>query len=109
MLKIQRVALVLLVFLISSSVAMALDMEDCRPGRTVYIDELFDKEVKILKRDYSDNTVKVKLKNGSTRWVKPSKLMSSLGKEVEDYIEEQAADFLIKCFFGDACQNSNSK
>lgn len=82
----------------------ALDMDDCYKGRTVYIDEVFDIEATVVKRDYSDDTVKVRLNSGETRWVKPSDLMGSFGKEVEDELEDIAIDFFMDCFFGDGCQ-----
>jgi len=86
----------------------AFNMDDCREGRTVYIDELFDLEAVVLRCDYSDDTIKVRLdKDDTTKWVKPSELMTSAGKEVEDYFEEKAADFIFGCLFGDTCKEKN--
>ncbi len=100
-------ALKMLVLIILLSVsANALSMDDCYEGRTVYIDEVFDIEVTVVTRDYSDNTVKVRLNNGDTRWVKISGLMGRFGKEVEDYVEEKARDFIMDCFFGDGCKKN---
>lgn len=88
------------------STSSALDMSDCNIGRTVYIDKLIDIEAEVVERDYSDNTVKVKTNNGETRWVKPSDLMGTFGKKVEDYAEEKAIDFIFGCLFGDTCKSS---
>ncbi|MCK5855412.1 MAG: hypothetical protein KAG56_09330 [Sulfurovaceae bacterium] len=95
------------VLILSPAIAPALEMSDCDIGRTVYIDELIDIEAKVIKKDYSDNTVKVKLNSGETRWVKPSDLMGRFGKEVEDYAEEKIVDFVFGCLFGDTCKKSN--
>lgn len=84
--------------------SLALNMDDCSVGRTVYIDNLIDRETIIEKCDYSDDTIKVRLNNGETKWLKPSELMSPATKKVEDYLEEKAVDFLVGCLFGDTCQ-----
>ena len=87
----------------------AFNMDDCSEGRTVYIDELFDLEAVIVKCDYSDDTIKVRLdKDDTTKWVKPSELMGTVGKEVEDYFEEKAIDFVLGCLFGNTCSEKNN-
>ena len=100
--KIFNVLSVLVVLTISIS---AFNMDDCSEGRTVYIDELIDVEAVIVRCDYSDDTIKIRLdKNNETKWVKPSELMGKVGKEVEDYFEEKVADFVLGCLFGDTCK-----
>ncbi|HIP11968.1 MAG TPA: hypothetical protein EYG73_04515 [Arcobacter sp.] len=92
-----------------SITTFAFNMDDCSEGRTVYIDELIDLEAVIIKCDYSDDTIKVRLdKDDKTKWVKPSELMGSVGKEVEDYFEEKAIDFVLGCLFGDTCKDKNN-
>lgn len=95
-----------IVLVLIPGIASALTMDDCNIGRTVYVDEFFDKEATVLERDYSDNTVKIQLSDGTTQWIKPSKLMGEFGKQFEDFVEEKAADFILDCIFGDACNKS---
>jgi len=83
----------------------ALTMDECRPGKTVYIDRFVNIEAKIIKRDYSDYTVKVrKIDSGKREWVKPSELMGYISGAIGNKVQEQAVDFMPNCFFGDTCK-----
>jgi len=66
----------------------AMDMDDCKIGDTVYIDDWIDKEVKVIDKDYNDKTIKVKTSNGDKKWVKVSELMTKTGKAWEDAGED---------------------
>ncbi len=89
----SRIIVIVVISVFCSNIVYALDMKDCYIGRKVYVNEFIDKEAKIIDRDTYYNKVKVKLDDGTIRWVKPSLLMSEFHNAVDDYVKDQAWEF----------------
>jgi hypothetical protein len=94
--KAMKKILLILIFFVTTP-ASALEMGDISTGSEVCEDGFFNSNAIVIKKDYNDNTVRIRLlRNNEEKWIKISDLVGKDYCQFENKVQESFFKGLIE-------------